>query len=30
MVDLEYGLKIGDVAVQGMTGIWSSLTRVVL
>ena len=30
MVDLEYGLMIGDVAVQGMTGIWSSLTRVVL
>ena len=30
MVDLEYGLMIGDVAVQGMTGIWFSLTRVVL
>ena len=30
MVDLEYSLMTGDVAVQGVTGIWSSLSRVVL
>ena len=30
MVDLEHGLMVGNVATQGMTGIRSSLTRVVL
>ncbi len=30
MVDLEHGLKVGNGAAIGTTGIWSSLKRVAL